>query len=717
MSYVNLNNPANFQLQEFEQLGFRYIVSGRPTIGGETYRTIFVLTDAVVTATCPNGDSLSSETLVAGTVIHGFFEDVSVASGSLLAYKAGPITAQEIFDAYKAYVYAQGGIIEGESCAVADIAALLEDKLYSAASLVLIPSGYKVSHLYAERPLDSNGDFTFTRASSATRVAPDGLIEKVRTNLILQSNSFSTTWVSGGLTETIGQTGYDGTSNAWLIENLAGGARFLNQTFTSGGYAFSIYAKAGTVNLVALNNGAGASAYFNLSTGAIGTTSGILDAKIQSVGSGWYRVSMAFASGAEIRVYPVETDGSLSTSIGATIIVQDAQLESGDIATDYIATTTASVSVGPVANLPRLDYLGSSCPRLLLEPQRTNLVKYSEQFDNAGWAKSGASVLANAVLGPDGYTSADKLVEDTSTGAHIATQSNLFTATGAWHTASIFVKAAERTYAAFSTRGNFTSNDNTLIFNLTTGEWELDDSVQNYALNAEAFPNGWYRISLNTDTTSGAYDGFGIGIATGSTSWIDAVYTGDGTSGIYIWGAQMEAGQYESSLIPTLVASVTRGEDYCSKTGISSLIGQTEGVVFVEYNQSLIGQSATRRIFALSDGTTSNRITAYVSSSNGIDFYVRNSGGDLFLGTAASPIGNTKGVHKIAAAYKNGDYAVYLDGVQIISGAGTAGTLPTCSRFDLGNQLGSNHLYEPMMQALLFKTRLTNADLAALTTP
>ena len=176
MSYVNLNNPANFQLQEFEQLGFRYIVSGRPTIGGETYRTIFVLTDAVVTATCPNGDSLSSETLVAGTVIHGFFEDVSVASGSLLAYKAGPITAQEIFDAYKAYVYAQGGIVEGESCAVADIAALLEDKLYSAASLVLIPSGYKVSHLYAERPLDSNGDFTFTRASSATRVGPDGLI-------------------------------------------------------------------------------------------------------------------------------------------------------------------------------------------------------------------------------------------------------------------------------------------------------------------------------------------------------------------------------------------------------------------------------------------------------------------------------------------------------------------------------------------------------------
>jgi hypothetical protein len=725
MSYVNLNNPANFQLQEFEQLGFRYIVSGRPTIGGETYRTIFVLTDAVVTATCPNGDSLSSETLVAGTVIHGFFEDVSVASGSLLAYKAGPITAQEIFDAYKAYVYAQGGIVEGESCAVADIAALLEDKLYSAASLVLIPSGYKVSHLYAERPLDSNGDFTFTRASSATRVGPDGLIQRVRTNLILQSNTFSNaSWTNNTLVTANNQISPDGTLDASTFTSDGAYHGLLQSlTITSVPHTFSIYAKAGNYSIFRIVNVSSLTnvAWFNLSTGvtsgAIGGTS-----KIEAVGNGWFRCSYSTnspnTSTTNQGFVLSDAMGSLGgVPSGSNMYFWKSQVETGDIATDYIATTSAAVSVGPVANFPRLDYLGSSCPRLLLEPQRTNLVKYSEQFDNAGWAKSGASVLANAVLGPDGYTSADKLVEDTSTGAHIATQSNLFTATGAWHTASIFVKAAERTYAAFSTRGNFTSNDNTLIFNLTTGEWELDDSVQNYALNAEAFPNGWYRISLNTDTTSGAYDGFGIGIATGSTSWIDAVYTGDGTSGIYIWGAQMEAGQYESSLIPTLVASVTRGEDYCSKTGISSLIGQTEGVVFVEYNQSLIGQSATRRIFALSDGTTSNRITAYVSSSNGIDFYVRNSGGDLFLGTAASPIGNTKGVHKIAAAYKNGDYAVYLDGVQIISGAGTAGTLPTCSRFDLGNQLGSNHLYEPMMQALLFKTRLTNADLAALTTP
>jgi hypothetical protein len=345
MSYVNLNNPANFQLQEFEQLGFRYIVSGRPTISGETYRTIFVLTDAVVTATCPNGDSLSSETLVAGTVIHGFFEDVSVASGSLLAYKAGPITAQEIFDAYKAYVYAQGGIVEGESCAVADIAALLEDKLYSAASLVLIPSGYKVSHLYAERPLDSNGDFTFTRASSATRVNSSGYIEKAAVNLLLQSNTFDTTWLNSGIiTKTSGQSGYDGSSDAWLLtKGSVGGFIYQNIAFSSVG-TFSVYAKAGTLNWIRIRDNVGTGAYFDLSgSGAVGSTNLTIDANIQSVGGGWFRCSVSASWGSShFRIYPAFGDGDVSGTSG-NIYIQDAQLNYGLVAQEYQETTTTSV--------------------------------------------------------------------------------------------------------------------------------------------------------------------------------------------------------------------------------------------------------------------------------------------------------------------------------------------------------------------------------------
>jgi hypothetical protein len=384
MSYVNLNNPANFQLQEFEQLGFRYIVSGRPTISGETYRTIFVLTDAVVTATCPNGDSLSSETLVAGTVIHGFFEDVSVASGSLLAYKAGPITAQEIFDAYKAYVYAQGGIVEGESCAVADIAALLEDKLYSAASLVLIPSGYKVSHLYAERPLDSNGDLTFTRASSATRVGPDGLIEKVRTNIALRSED-QTAWSDQYQTFVTANAAANPLNGSVTADKVYPSVilddhyRGLSMGSVAGEFSSSIYVKADGYSIIdyAVFNSTAVNypvrAVFDLSTETITQIDGSISS-ITSVGSGWYRISVSasVASTSTMRIYHrVRSTGTSGTYAGdgtSGMLLWGCQLESG-VTTDYVGpTTTAAVSVGPVANLPRLDYLNSSCPRLLLEP-------------------------------------------------------------------------------------------------------------------------------------------------------------------------------------------------------------------------------------------------------------------------------------------------------------------------------------------------------------
>jgi hypothetical protein len=558
MSYVNLNNPANFQLQEFEQLGFRYIVSGRPTIGGETYRTIFVLTDAVVTATCPNGDSLSSETLVAGTVIHGFFEDVSVASGSLLAYKAGPITAQEIFDAYKAYVYAQGGIVEGESCAVADIAALLEDKLYSAASLVLIPSGYKVSHLYAERPLDSNGDFTFTRASSATRVNSSGLIEKVRTNLVLQSETFSNaSWTKSASTITDNATtAPNGTTTAdKLIALLYGGTltqHRIDQTTVSasGSYTFSVYAKKGEIEFISLRIGL-AIAYFNLNNGSVSNVSAGIVASSVDAGSGWYRLIITKASATANEVVRI----NLSPSVGLLDFIGNdtdgafiwgAQYELNDIATDYIATTTAAVSVGPVANLPRLDYLGSSCGKLLLEGQRTNLALFSEQFDNAVWTKTNATISANATTSPDGYANADSLIDNTTNAVHRINTGNINVTSANAYTLSFFVKKGYVDYVHVEfPSAEFGSNK--AVFNIDNGTI-TSETIANSA-KIESYINGWYRCSLTlTATSSGAFAKFYINPSTSSTS---TSYIGTNSVSVYLWGAQLEAGAYATSYIPT----------------------------------------------------------------------------------------------------------------------------------------------------------------------
>ena len=704
MSYVNLNNPANFQLQEFEQLGFRYIVSGRPTIGGETYRTIFVLTDAVVTATCPNGDSLSSETLVAGTVIHGFFEDVSVASGSLLAYKAGPITAQEIFDAYKAYVYAQGGIVEGESCAVADIAALLEDKLYSAASLVLIPSGYKVSHLYAERPLDSNGDFTFTRASTATRVGPDGLIQKAKVNLLLHSNTFSNAaWNKIRSSVTSGQSGYDGSSNAWKLESTDTTDSYVAQGLTqSGVQTFSVYAKSGNVDYIYFRIAGSTSqgSYINLSDGSVSSSfnpSNIIGGtNVTDVGNGWYKISIAVnTTTSDVRFY-VSDSGLATSAIGSFIYIQDAQLNYGLVAQEYQETTTTSVVTGITNNMPRLDYSGgASCPSLLLEPQRTNAMANSEYF--GGYNIAQMTLEHNYATSPEGIQNATRLIENTASGtAHSLSIATPTTATEyAW---SVYAKPNGRDYIYLYVGSGVGQGTIIDIANGVKGD-NVGSAPNDTKI--EDVGNGWYRCTIFVNGIASSPTPT-IGLANSSSSF---TYTGDGTSGVLLYGAQLEAGSYATSYIPTYGTSATRTADSCYKTGISSLIGQTEGTIYIEVNTN-------QHISELSDDTSANRIVFYTDGSDYLRNLIRAS-----ASTSSNIQTNTtiQAGDKIALAYANNDAVIYKNGVQI--GSDTSVTIPATSKINVGSDYNEIlNTTNSVNQVLLFKTRLTNAQLAELTT-
>jgi|694.fasta_scaffold33109_3 hypothetical protein len=582
---------------------------------------------------------------------------------------------------------------------------------YEDASLVVIPSGYKTSKIYAEKPTDGSGDLTFTRASDATRVGPDGLIEKVRTNLILQSQDFSTTWSANSCTVATNTTAnpLNGAVNADTITFTGGTTqKYVIQAFSfNGNYTVSAYLKAGTNQFVQflLGSDAGLYANFDLVNGTASATGST--ATIVAAGNGWFRCSMSFTSTTGTHVFILAVDSLAATrfsttSSTGTLIAFGYQLEAGDIATNYIPTTTAAVSVGPVSNVPRLDYLGSSCPRLLLEPQRTNLVTYSEQFDNAAWTKNQITLTANFATSPDGSTNADRAMETSADAYHDILGS--FSATsGTVYTASCFVKSAGQNliYIYIST-----GTAAAVKFNLSTGTvigtalgTVVGSKITNYG-------NGWYRCEVSY--TAGATTTATISISTtNSTALSLAPYIGDPTKGILVYGYQVEAGAYATSYIPTLGASVTRVADAASKTGISSLIGQTEGTFFVEID--LKNAPVDNSYILLRDAAVSDYLGLRIQAGN-LRFETVDNG---VLQTAINYIANTPQTAKVAMAYKLNDFVMYVNGTQV--GTDTSATVPTCDILDLNFNAPTANAFG-IAQALLFKTRLTNAQLAELTT-
>ena len=264
-------------------------------------------------------------------------------------------------------------------------------------------------------------------------------------------------------------------------------------------------------------------------------------------------------------------------------------------------------------NVPRLDYppLGG-CPSILVEPLRTNLVFYSEQFNNVSWLKYLATVTSNSQQAPDGTTTAD-LVYPSSTGA-LAGQVYKSVAgitLGNVVTVSVFVKASGKNFAYIGPLYNFSP---AAWFNLTTGA--ITNPIANVTTSMTAFANGWWRISVTSTATATSFMTIGSTDAAGGVT-----NTASGNNGILVWGAQVEVGTKVSSYIPTTTASVTRNADVISDTGISTLIGQTEGTIFVEFNNQVlsstilcINKNITNSIFLLSSSAGILRATVYANS-------------------------------------------------------------------------------------------------------
>ena len=220
------------------------------------------------------------------------------------------------------------------------------------------------------------------------------------------------------------------------------------------------------------------------------------------------------------------------------------------------------------ADTPRMDYdpVTKKFKGLLMEKGGANLLARSEEFDNAVWAKSNSSVTANTISAPDGSNTADKLVENTASGQeHFISQARDSVTTPETVTFSVYAKAGERTWIGLQLSNNINSSVH-VYFDLIAGvKGSLITGADYSGASAEIIPagNGWYRCSLaaTKGNTVNTINRPTIHIRTGNNS---AQYTGDGVSGIYIWGAQLETSTYPTSYIPTAGTSVSRGNEFCN---------------------------------------------------------------------------------------------------------------------------------------------------------
>ena len=584
--------------------------------------------------------------------------------------------------------------------------------LYDSASLVMLPSGVKESKVYSIKPTDGSGDFTFSRGTdTATRVNASGLIEKERGNLALQSNQFDTTWVTSNASVTGGQSGYDGSSDAWLLQNNAGFTTVANvrQDFSlsSAVRSFSVYAKAGNVNWLRILMYDGATTYvswFNLTDGSASDESNIIDAKSTSVGGGWYRCEISANTNiTSANIYPTIAAGSSFSDNGDSIYIQDAMLNQGLVAQPYIETTTAAVYEGITDNLPRLDYSGgASCPSLLLEPSRTNLLPYSELMSLTTYPSSyNITSVQNSSISPDGGTNAVTL-SLTDTGLAYGYVDKLLTSQAAGtYTFSVFAKANTTDYAYLEiyVNGDATPSRNA-YFNISSGSVE---SSSDCTASVEDYGSGWYRCIITTTTSS--------------TSNIDFLFqpsnasSRNPTGNAIFYGAQAEVGSYVSSYIPTYGTAASRAADSCSKTGISSLIGQTEGTIYAELDWKGQTGAENMAIWMRSGATSYNEMIAlFIGNNFKAQASVRSSSIQQVL-LASDTLSD--GIIKMAFAYKANDFAFYVNGVLV--GTDTNGSVPTCDQIYLGGYPDGGARRGNNKQTLLFKTRLTNAELAALT--
>jgi hypothetical protein len=368
------------------------------------------------------------------------------------------------------------------------------------------------------------------------------------------------------------------------------------------------------------------------------------------------------------------------------------------------------------SGVARFDYNPSTLqPRgLLIEEQRTNLLTYSDDLTQAAWNKTlgtvTVTVAGDVVTSPDGTVNADKVITANATGDHVIAQVTSVTS-GTTYTQTWFLKAAELIWVQVTESTGFGSTQfqNINLSNGTTGNGNYGSAV-----TVTSVGNGWYRVSVtDTATATSASGRFLLALLTSDVAARLTDITGNGTDGVYVWGAQLEAGAFATSYIPTTTTALTRSADVASMTGtnFSSWYNAVEGTLFVEGSTAA---AADTYIFAdINSGITNNYIRQSTSSAGtNNQFVVQVTGSTVASPGVAVTLGSSR---KMAGAY-------ILDSIQqAVNGTlgteDTSAAIPTgLSQMNLGSRANStNDLQVWLARIAYYPTRLANAQLQALT--
>ena len=357
--------------------------------------------------------------------------------------------------------------------------------------------------------------------------------------------------------------------------------------------------------------------------------------------------------------------------------------------------TNVSVKEVTRDNVPRIDYTGGGCPHILAEPQRTNLIPYSEDF-NSWYAQDYVTVTEDTseTTSPSGNNTASKITINS-----ISTIRRLYeivtTSSGNDYTFTLYAKKGTTDYIRFFLNSNIFD----VTFDLTNGT----KTVTTGSGSIESVGNDWYRLQA-TGTSS----------LTSEVPQIQLSNSASVNDYLYIWGSQFEEGSYATSYIPNFgtAAGVTRNQDIFTRDGIGSLINDSEGVLFVE--MAALADDLTFRSISLNDGTntnsvgiryrtTSNRINAIIKDGNGVTFQMNFDVSDITQ------------FNKIALKYKSGDNSLYINGTEVLTSSSTFSFTSVLNDASFNRGDGNDDFFGKVKQLQVYNTALTDAQLTSLT--